>query len=70
VHDEDDDLDDDDEPTRRRYPYTWLHMLVLSLVAFVLGFLIMLLYMQASGGDEPSADASATRVVDGRAGPL
>jgi hypothetical protein len=64
AHDEDEHLDEDDEPTTRRHPYTWLHLLVLSLVAFVLGFLAMLLYIQASGNDEPAAGA-AVRVVDG-----
>lgn len=59
--DEDDDDYDDDEPARRLHPYTWLHVLVLAVVAFVLGFLIMLLVIQTRGaqGDEETAAALA-----------
>lgn len=69
--DEDDDYDDYDEPPRRLHPYTWLHVLVLAVVAFVLGFLIMLLVIQTRGGEDP-ADAAAAIVgwAAGRAGPL
>jgi hypothetical protein len=53
--DEDDDEDEDDE--RPRHPYTWLHLIVLALVAFVLGFLIVLLLNNARG-EEPAANAA------------
>jgi hypothetical protein len=42
---------------RRRHPYTWLHVIVLALVAFVLGFLIVALWNKgkASGAEgEPT----------------
>ena len=38
--------DDDEDDERPRHPYTWLHFIVLALVAFVLGFLIVLLLSQ------------------------
>ena len=66
--DEDDDLDD--EPSRRLHPYTWLHVLVLAVVAFVLGFLIMLLVIETRGGEPGAAAAAVTGWVAGRAGPL
>ncbi|WP_155856161.1 hypothetical protein [Cellulomonas sp. URHD0024] len=61
-HDED---DEDDEDLRPRHPYSWLHFLALILVAFVLGFLIVLLWSQSGGlsasGTGP-APASASAV--------
>jgi len=69
--DEDDDYDEDDEPSRRLHPYTWLHVLVLAVVAFVLGFLIMLLVIQTR--PDPGAGETAAALigwVSGRAGPL
>ncbi|MCC2320114.1 hypothetical protein [Cellulomonas xiejunii] len=68
THDDDlDDEDDDDEPSRRLHPYTWLHVLVLAVVAFVLGFLIMLLVIQTrpdgGGAEAQSAPAIATVVA-------
>ncbi len=39
----DDEDEVDERELRPRHPYTWLHLLVLALVAFVLGFLVMLL---------------------------
>ncbi|MFS0705915.1 hypothetical protein AB6N23_15500, partial [Cellulomonas sp. 179-A 9B4 NHS] len=62
VADEHDDEDLDDEPETRRYPYTWLHLLVLALVAFVLGFLIMLLLINARG-DETAAGVPALTLL-------
>ncbi|NKY38053.1 hypothetical protein HGA02_00505, partial [Cellulomonas septica] len=56
--DEDDDEDDEDDDERPRHPYTWLHLIVLALVAFVLGFLIVLLLNNARG-EEPAANAAA-----------
>jgi len=50
ARDEDDDYDDDeDDDERPRHPYTWLHLIVLALVAFVLGFLIVLLLSRSDG---------------------
>lgn len=43
----DDDEDDDQRPS---HPYTWLQLIVLALVAFVLGFLIVLLAGHGSAG--------------------
>jgi len=71
THDDDLDDEDDDEPSRRLHPYTWLHVLVLAVVAFVLGFLIMLLVIQTrpgNGGTEAqAAPAFTTTVVAGPA---
>lgn len=50
--DDDDDYDDEDDDERPSHPYTWLQLIVLALVAFVLGFLIVLL------GSEKSDDAA------------
>jgi len=49
----DDDFDDDDEDDelRPKHPYTWLHLIVLALVAFVLGFLITLLLTKEKPDD-------------------
>ncbi|MGW6129703.1 hypothetical protein ACWFNE_06730 [Cellulomonas sp. NPDC055163] len=61
----DDDLDEDDDEDDERpsHPYTWLQLLVLALVAFVLGFLIVLLGSRgsddASGATPTPATASA-----------
>jgi len=54
---EDDDPDDYDDE-RPRHPYTWLHLIVLALVAFVLGFLIVLLLSQRD--DAAGTSAAAT----------
>jgi len=71
-YDEDDlDDEDDDEPGRRIHPYTWLHVLILAAVAFVLGFLIMLLYIRTRGADGAAeAAAAVSGWVTSRAGPL
>lgn len=45
------------------HPYTWLHVLVLAVVAFVLGFLIMLLVIQTRGTGEAEAAALPATVV-------
>jgi hypothetical protein len=55
--DEDDGYDDEDDFERPRHPYTWLHLIVLALVAFVLGFLIVLLLSNTSE-DNPGAAAA------------
>jgi hypothetical protein len=71
THDDDLDDEDDDEPSRRLHPYTWLHVLVLAVVAFVLGFLIMLLVIQTrpdgGGAEAQAAPAFTTAVVAGPA---
>jgi len=56
--DEDDDVDLEDQ--RPRHPYTWLHLLVLALVAFVLGFLIMLLVVNGRGDKDGANKGAAT----------
>ena len=61
-HDDDDDDDDDDFDERPRHPYTWLHLIVLALVAFVLGFLIVLLLSQ-NGEDDAGSTAAAPSAV-------
>jgi hypothetical protein len=54
--------DEIDEVERRpRHPYTWLHLIVLALVAFVLGFLIMLLVV--NGRDDTGAAGPAVTHV-------
>ncbi|WP_040399056.1 hypothetical protein, partial [Cellulomonas massiliensis] len=60
----------DDEGTRR-HPYTWLHFIVLVLVAFVLGFVIMLVVIKSRGADDASALAPAVDLLATawRAGP-
>lgn len=55
--------EDDDEPARRRHPYTWLHVIVLAIVAFVLGFLIVALWNQGRSGAEGES-ATAPAVVE------
>jgi hypothetical protein len=51
--------DDEDEAGRRpRHPYTWLHLIVLALVAFVLGFLIMLLVVNGRPDNSAFAPVS------------
>lgn len=59
-----------DEGTRR-HPYTWLHFIVLVLVAFVLGFVIMLVVIKSRGADDASALAPAVDLLAAawRAGP-
>jgi hypothetical protein len=52
LDDDYDDEDDEDDDERPSHPYTWLQLIVLALVAFVLGFLIVLL------GSEKSDDAT------------
>jgi hypothetical protein len=47
---------DDDHEERPRHPYTWLHLIVLALVAFVLGFLIVLLLAHTT--DDATGDGS------------
>jgi len=61
--DEDDELELEEQ--RPRHPYTWLHLLVLALVAFVLGFLIMLLVVNGRGDkdDKGAAPTSASAPV-------
>lgn len=54
--------DEDDDEVRPRHPYTWLHFLALILVAFVLGFLIVLLWSR-HGGLGSSGAASSPAVV-------
>lgn len=53
----DDEYDDEYEEERPRHPYTWLHLIVLALVAFVLGFLIVLLL---SRGQDDAGTAAAS----------
>ena len=69
THDEDDDFDDDDDYDERpRHPYTWLHLIVLALVAFVLGFLIVLL-LSNNSADDAGSTAAAHLVIGPPADP-
>jgi hypothetical protein len=54
---------EDEQPVRRRHPYTWLHLLVLALVAFVLGFLIVALWNQGRSNGAHAASSAAAVVV-------
>src|SRR5690606_16606877 len=58
--DDDEDLDDEDLP---RHPYTWLHMIALVLVAFVLGMLIFMVVLKDAGPSDPQGAAQVTEVV-------
>ncbi|MBO9555124.1 hypothetical protein [Cellulomonas sp.] len=65
-----DDEDDEDEEDRPKHPYTWLHLIVLALVAFVLGFLITLLLTKekptdGAQGVAPLAPASTISTAFG-----
>ena len=51
------DSDEDEDDERPSHPYTWLQLIVLVVVAFVLGFLIILL---ASRGDDGSSTPAKT----------
>ena len=48
---------------RRRHPYTWLHLIVLALVAFVLGFLVVALWNQGRQNGADGAAAASLVVV-------
>ncbi|WP_309134050.1 hypothetical protein [Cellulomonas sp.] len=63
-----DDLDDERE--RRRHPYTWLHLLILALVAFVLGFLVMLLLIRTREDTAAALVPTLSLLVGGGAPPL
>ena len=55
------DEDDEDDDERPSHPYTWLQLIVLALVAFVLGFLIVLLAGHgSSGASDPAATPTPT----------
>lgn len=62
-----DETDDDETPVRRRHPYTWLHLIVLAVVAFVLGFLLVALWNQ--GRSDATGEVGAAGVVVGLAPP-
>lgn len=55
--------EDDERPVRRRHPYTWLHLVVLALVAFVLGFLIVALWNQGRSNGADGDTGAAALVV-------
>ena len=50
---------DDDDDEGARHPYTWLHMIVLVLVAFVLGMLIFMLIKRDAPEAAPDAQGPA-----------
>ena len=52
--------EDDEEDSERRHPYTWLHMIVLVLVAFVLGMLIFMLLIKNA-----TENGAAAQVIEG-----
>ncbi|MFC6450759.1 hypothetical protein [Cellulomonas gelida] len=66
---EHDDDEDDEVESRPRHPYTWLHLIVLALVAFVLGFLLVLLYTKANDGASAASSALSIVTTAPRAGP-
>ena len=55
--------EDDDEPVARRYPYTWLHLIVLAVVAFVLGFLVVALWNHGRQAGAAGAEGSSAASV-------
>ncbi len=56
--------EDDEAPVARRYPYTWLHLIVLAVVAFVLGFLVVALWNHGRQSGVAGAEgASAASVI-------
>ncbi|CAL8972443.1 MAG: hypothetical protein BGO38_12805 [Cellulomonas sp. 73-145] len=58
------DLDDeDDEPVARRHPYTWLHLIVLVIVAFVLGFLVVALWNHGRPSGSSGAEGTSSHSV-------
>jgi len=63
-------VDGEDEAPRapRRHPYTWLHLLILALVAFVLGFLVVALWNQDKSGGSANGAAAAVVVVTAASG--
>jgi len=64
---------DEDDDERPSHPYTWLQLIVLALVAFVLGFLIVLLAGHgSSGASDPAATPTpaASAPVDAGAHPV
>lgn len=60
-------VDDEHEEESARHPYTWLHMIVLVVVAFILGMLIFMVIMQddspGTGAAKPQG-AGVLEVVD------
>ncbi|GIG20065.1 hypothetical protein Cch01nite_07890 [Cellulomonas chitinilytica] len=73
VDDFDDEDDEDDDDLRPKHPYTWLHLIVLALVAFVLGFLITLLLTKeepTDGSQGAAAVAPVTTTSSPASGPL
>ena len=63
----DHDRDDEDDDAPHRHPYTWLHMIVLVLVAFVLGMLIFMLVIKdatENGAAGPAGQISAAAIAD------
>ncbi len=63
--------EDDDDDDAVRHPYTWLHMIALVAVAFILGMLVFMVVMQddgdaaAAGAAAPAVVSAADPVVDG-----
>lgn len=55
--------EDDEEPVHRRHPYTWLHLIVLALVAFVMGFLIFVLWNHGQTNGAGGSTGAAAVVV-------
>jgi hypothetical protein len=73
LYGDEDDEDDEDDDERPSHPYTWLQLIVLALVAFVLGFLIVLLAGHgSSGASDPAATPTpaASAPVDAGAHPV
>ncbi len=62
--------EEDDEDARPRHPYTWLHFLALILVAFVLGFLIVLLWSRSASATDGAPTTAAPVSVSASAHPV
>jgi predicted small secreted protein len=64
-----DEIDEQPERLRRPLPYTWLQWVILAVVAFVLGFLVILVANTASNGAGPDVPALAAAVLDAAPAP-
>jgi hypothetical protein len=55
--------DDDEDDERPSHPYTWLQLIVLALVAFVLGFLIVMLASRSGSESTPATTPGAAAAM-------
>ena len=52
-----------DEDEEMRHPYTWLHMIALVAVAFILGMLVFMVIMQDDGDSAAAAPDAGPAVT-------